>query len=104
MSIVAGVDFVATDEGQLGSGVAGSPFHRGKEDPGYATQSHDDHMRALSETIARALGAAKVPGNQVAAMASDTTGSSVIPVGEKLEPRVEYTSPRRIATRARGNP
>lgn len=113
MSIVAGVDFgtlsvrvtlVATNQGQLGSGVAGYPLHRRKEDPGYATQSQDDHMRALSEAIERALGAAKVPGNQVAALASDTTGSSVIPVAEKPELLGEYTSLRRIATRARGNP
>lgn len=112
MSIAAGVDFgtlgvritlVATNQGKLGSGVAGYPLHRRKEDPG-ATQSHDDHRRALSEAIERALGTAKVPGNQVAALAIDTTGSSVIPVDEKPEPLGEYTSLRRIATRARGNP
>jgi len=45
-----------------------------------------------------------VPGNQVAALAIDTSGSGVIPVDEKLEPLGEYTSPRRIATAARGNP
>jgi L-ribulokinase len=61
-------------------------------------------MNALSEAIERALGAPKVPGNQVAALAIDTAGSSVIPVEEKLEPHGEYTSLGRIATAARGNP
>ena len=87
MSIVAGVDFgtrsvhvtlVDTNQGKLGSGVAEYPLHRRKEDPGYATESHDDHKRALGEAIERALGAAKVPGNRVAALAIDTTGSGVI--------------------------
>jgi L-ribulokinase len=113
MSLVTGVDFgtlsvritlVATSPGKLGSGFAEYSLHCRKEDPDYATQSHDDHMRALSEAIERALGAAKVPGNQVAAPAIGTTGSSVIPVDEKPEPLGEYTGPRRMATAARGNP
>ena len=99
MTVVAGVDFgtlsvrvtlVDTARGRLGSGTAEYPLHRKKEDPDYATQSHDDHMRALAEAVQRALAAAKVPGDQVAALAIDTTGSSVIPVGEKLEPLNEY--------------
>ncbi len=99
MAIVAGVDFgtlsvrvtlVDTGKGRLGSGTAEYPLHRKKDDPDYATQSHEDHMRALAEAVQRALGAAKVPGDQVAALAIDTTGSSVIPVGEKLEPFNEY--------------
>ena len=99
MAIVAGVDFgtlsvrvtlVDTAKGRLGSGTADYPLHRTKDDPDHATQSHEDHMRALVEAVQRALVAAKVPGDQVAALAIDTTGSSVIPVGEKLEPLNEY--------------
>ncbi len=99
MAIVAGVDFgtlsvrvtlVDTAKGRLGSGTAEYPLHRKKDDPDYATQSHEDHMRALAEAMQRALVAAKVPRDQVAALAIDTTGSSVIPVGEKLEPLNEY--------------
>ena len=99
MPIVAGVDFgtlsvrvtlVDTSRGRLGSGVGEYPLHRKKEDPDHATQSHDDHMRALAEATQRALGAAKVNGDQVAALAIDTTGSSVVPVGEKLKPLNEY--------------
>jgi len=99
MPIVAGVDFgtlsvrvtlVDTSRGRLGSGIGEYPLHRKKEDPDYATQSHDDHMRALAEAMQRALAAAKVAGDQVAALAIDTTGSSVIPVGENLKPLGEY--------------
>jgi L-ribulokinase len=99
MPIVAGVDFgtlsvrvtlVDTSRGRLGSGIGEYPLHRKKEDPDYATQSHGDHMLALAEATQRALAAAKVTGDQVAALAIDTTGSSVIPVGENLEPLNEY--------------
>ena len=99
MAIVAGVDFgtltvrvtlVDSNQGRLGSGVAEYALHRVKEDPDYATQSHDEHMGALVAAIERALGAASLAGKQVAALAIDTTGSSVIPVGERLEPIGEY--------------
>lgn len=99
MAIVAGVDFgtlsvrvtlVDTFRGRLGSGVAEYPLHRKKEDPDHATQSHDDHLRALGEAMQRALATAKVTADQVAALAIDTTGSSVIPVGENLKPLNEY--------------
>jgi len=99
MAIVAGVDFgtlsvrvtlVDTIRGRLGSGISEYPLHRKKEDPDYATQSHEDHMRALAEAMRRALAAARVAGDQVASLAIDTTGSSVIPVGEKLQPLNEY--------------
>jgi L-ribulokinase len=99
MAIVAGVDFgtlsvrvtlVDTARGRLGSGNAEYALHRKKEDPDYATQSHEDHMRGLAEAMERALTAARVSGNQIAALAIDTTGSSVIPVGESLQPLDEY--------------
>ncbi len=99
MAIVAGVDFgtlsvrvtiVDSVRGRLGTGVAEYPLHRKKEDPDFATQSHADHMRALAEAMAKALAAARVAGEQVAAIALDTTGSSVVPVGENLEPLDDY--------------
>src|SRR5260221_14155070 len=73
-----------------GAGIAEYPLHRKKEDPDHATQSHADHMRALGEAVQRAVASAKISGDQVAALAIDTTGSSVIPVGEKLEPLADY--------------
>ncbi len=99
MSIVAGVDFgtlsvrvtlVDTQAGRLGSGTAEYPLHRTKADPDFATQNHEDHMRALAEATQKALANARVSGDQVAALAIDTTGSSVIPVGQNLQPLDEY--------------
>jgi L-ribulokinase len=99
MGIVAGADFgtlsvrvsiVDSQRGRLGSGVASYPLHRKKEDPDHATQSHADHMRALADATRKALADAKVSGNDIEALAADTTGSSVIPVDENLEPLDEY--------------
>ena len=92
MSVVAGVDFgtlsvrvsiVDSNCGRIGSGVAEYPLHRRREDPDYATQSHTDHMGALAEATKRAVAAAGVEGEDIRAIALDTTGSSVIPVGER---------------------
>ena len=99
MSIVAGVDFGTlsvrvsifdSEKGKLGSGVAEYPLHRKKDDPDYATQSHTDHMNALTIAMRRAIESAKIDGRSIAAMALDTTGSSVVPVGEGLEPLDDY--------------
>jgi L-ribulokinase len=99
MAIVAGVDFgtlsvrvslVDSGRGRLGSGVAEYPLHRKKEDPDHATQSHAAQMRALVEAMRQALGSAGVAGSEVEAIALDTTGSSVVPVGEGLEPLDDY--------------
>ena len=95
MAIVAGVDFgtlsvrvsiVDSERGMLGSSVAEYPLHRRREDPEYATQSHDDHMRALAEAMRAALGQAGVAGDKIEAIALDTTGSSVIPVDAEMKP------------------
>jgi L-ribulokinase len=99
MAIVAGVDFgtlsvrvslVDSDRGLIESAVAEYPLHRKREDPEYATQSHDDHMRALVSATREVLKKAGVAGDQVQAIALDTTGSSVIPVGKNLQPLGEY--------------
>jgi L-ribulokinase len=99
MAIVAGVDFgtlsvrvalVDSERGLLESAVAEYPLHRKREDPEYATQSHDDHMRGLAAAMRDALKKAGVSGDQVRAIALDTTGSSVIPVDKDLKPLGEY--------------
>jgi L-ribulokinase len=99
MPIVAGVDFgtlsvrvslVDSQRGLIESAVAEYPLHRKREDPEYATQSHDDHMRALVSATREVLKKAGVAGDQVQAIALDTTGSSVIPVGKNLQPLGEY--------------
>ena len=99
MAIVAGADFgtlsvrvtiVDTERGRMGSGIAEYPLHRKKDDPDHATQSHEDHMRALAEATRIATVAAGISGEQIAALAIDTTGSSVIPVDANLQPLDEY--------------
>jgi L-ribulokinase len=99
MSIVAGVDFGTLSvrvsifdsiRGRLGAGVAEYPLVRRKEDPDHATQSHAEHMRALAEATRRAVAEAGIDGQAIEAIALDTTGSSVIPVDENLEPIDNY--------------
>jgi len=99
MAIVAGVDFgtlsvrvsiVDSEHGLLASALAEYPLHRTKEDPEYATQSHEDHLKALAAATREAVKKAGVAGEAVAAIALDTTGSSVIPVDENLQPLGEY--------------
>ena len=71
MAIVAGVDFgtlsvrvsiVDSERGLLDSAVAEYPLHRKREDPEYATQSHDDHMRALAAATREAVKKAGISG------------------------------------------
>jgi L-ribulokinase len=99
MTIVAGVDFgtlsvrvsiIDSERGRLGTAVSSYPLHRKREDPDYATQSHADHMRALAEATRDAVRTAGIHGDQIAAIALDTTGSSVIPVDAHMQPLNEY--------------
>ena len=99
MTIVAGVDFgtlsvrvtlVDSKKGPIGTASASYPLHRRREDPNFATQAHADQMAALAAATRDALRTAGVDGTQVSAIALDTTGSSVVPVGEGLEPLDEY--------------
>ena len=93
MAIVVGVDFgtlsvrvsiVDSEQGLLASALAEYPLHRKREDPEHATQSHDDHMQALATATREAVKKAGISGAQVQAIALDTTGSSVIPVGKDV--------------------
>ena len=99
MTVVAGVDFgtlsvrvtlVDSKQGPIGTASAPYELHRRREDPDFATQSHHDQMSALAAATHDALRVAGVSGDDVAAIALDTTGSSVVPVGEGLEPLDEY--------------
>jgi L-ribulokinase len=99
MAIVAGVDFgtlsvrvalLDSERGRLGTAAAEYPLHRRREDPDYATQSHDDQMQALVKATRAALAQTGVDGSKVVAMALDTTGSSVIVVDDALQPLDEY--------------
>jgi len=99
MAIVAGVDFgtlsvrvslVDSERGLLESAIAEYPLHRRRDDPEYATQSHEDHLGALATAMSEALAKSGISGDKVAAIALDTTGSSVIPVDSDLRPLGEY--------------
>ena len=99
MAIVAGVDFgtlsvrvsiVDSERGILASAISEYPLHRKREDPEFATQSHEDHMRALADATRKAVTAAGISGDQVQSIALDTTGSSVVPVDVQMRPLNEY--------------
>jgi len=99
MAIVAGVDFgtlsvrvsiIDSERGRLGSAVAEYPLHRKREDPDYATQSHEDQMRALVAATRKAVAEAGIDSAKVEAIALDTTGSSVVPVDAAMQPLSEY--------------
>lgn len=99
MGVVAGVDFgtlsvrvslVDSERGTLGTAIGEYPLHRKQEDPEYATQAHEDHLRALESATRRAAREAGIAGDAIESIALDTTGSSVIPVGAGMEPLDEY--------------
>src|SRR5579862_1305553 len=99
MTVVAGVDFgtqsvrvsiVDSERGPIGAGVVEYPVIRDKRDPDFATQSHDAHMNALVDAMRLGLKTAGVKGDEIKALALDTTGSTVIPVGQGMTPLDDY--------------
>jgi L-ribulokinase len=99
VSVVAGVDFGTLSvrisifdkvRGKLGSAVAEYPLHSSASDPHLKTQSHDDQMAALTRAMRDALRVSGIDGKEIRSIALDTTGSSVIVVGEGLIPLGEY--------------
>ncbi len=99
MSVVAGVDFGTLsvrisifdkERGKLGSAMAEYPLHSSVTDPHLKTQSHDDQMDALVRAMHEAVRVSGIDGKEIKSIALDTTGSSVIMVGEGLEPLGEY--------------
>ncbi len=99
MAIVAGVDFgtlsvrvtlLDSVRGRLGTASADYPMARRRDDPDYATQSHADQMQALVRATHQVLEQTHINGEDVAAIALDTTGSSVIPVDASMQPLDDY--------------
>lgn len=98
--IVAGVDFgtlsvrvtlMDCDDGAtLGGAVASYPLKRSAADPLLGAQSHDDQMDALARAMREAVARAGIRGKAVAALACDTTGSSVVMVDRDLRPLADY--------------
>jgi len=96
---VAGVDFGTLSvrisifdklRGKLGSALAEYPLHSSPSDPQLKTQSHDDQMSALTRAMREAIKVSGIDGHEIKSIALDTTGSSVLPVGEGLVPLGEY--------------
>src|SRR5271154_6382674 len=102
--MVAGVDFgtlsvrvtlfdsgrAGQQKGGLATASSGYPLKRKREDPDFATQSHQDQMDALVIAMREVLAKAGIPGERVDAIALDTTGSSVVPVDARLQPLDDY--------------
>ena len=99
MAIVAGVDFgtlstrvTLLDEkrGRLGTASASYPLQRKREDPDFATQAHADQMKALVRAMRDVLLLTGIDGDEIRAIALDTTGSSVVPVDKHMRPLDDY--------------
>jgi L-ribulokinase len=99
MTIVAGVDFGTQsvrfsifdrERGRLGSGVANYPVLRRADDPDYAAQRHADHLQAMITAAQQAIAAANIDGRLIEALGIDTTGSTVVPIDENLQPLDDY--------------
>ncbi len=99
MAILAGVDFgtlstrvtlLDSEKGRLGTASASYPLKRTRNDPDFATQSHVDQMDALAKAMREALATTGVGGDDVVALAIDTTGSSVIFVDSAMQPLDDY--------------
>src|SRR5260370_584164 len=89
MAVVAGVDFgtlsvrvsmVDSERGLLASAFAEYPLHRKREDPEYATQSHDDHMAALAAATRQAIAVAGISRAPAEALPLHTTRPPRTPV------------------------
>jgi L-ribulokinase len=96
---VAGVDFgtlsvrvtlLNSERGRLGTASAEYPLKRKREDPDFATQAHADQMSALVAATKKVLAETGVHGDEIAAIALDTTGSSVVMVDTRMQPLDDY--------------
>jgi L-ribulokinase len=99
VAIVAGVDFgtlsvrvtlLDSERGRLGTASSDYPLQRRREDPDYATQSHQNQMQALVLAMRQVVKESHIDPTQIAAIALDTTGSSVIPVDAAMQPLDDY--------------
>jgi L-ribulokinase len=99
VSLVAGVDFGTQSvrvsivdhlNGVVGFATSEYPVKRDRGDPDFATQSHQSHMDALADAMRKGLASAKVSGTDIKALALDTTGSTVVPLGRNLQPLGDY--------------
>src|SRR5271156_1088566 len=99
VAIAAGVDFgtlsvrvtlLDSERGRLDTASSDYPLERRREDPDFATQSHDEQMKALVRATRKVLKETGIHGEDIVAIALDTTGSSVIPVDAQMQPLDDY--------------
>jgi L-ribulokinase len=99
VATVAGVDFgtlsvrvtlLDSERGRLGTVSSGYPLKRRRDDPDFATQSHEEQMKALVRAMRQVIEQTGVHGEDIVAIALDTTGSSVIPVDAQMQPLDDY--------------
>jgi L-ribulokinase len=99
MKLVAGVDFGTLsvrvsiydkERGERGRATAEYSVQRSPTDPDLATQRPFDQMDALVNAMRGAISVAGVDGRVIKSVALDTTGSSVIIVGNDLKPLSDY--------------
>jgi L-ribulokinase len=84
------VTLLDSERGRLGTASASYALHRKREDPDYATQSHDEQMSSLAKAVRDVMQQTGVKPDEVVALSLDTTGSSVIFVDKQLKPLDEY--------------
>jgi L-ribulokinase len=99
VAVVAGVDFgtlstrvtlLDSERGRLGTASAGYTLKRTRNDPDFATQSHDEQMSALVKAMREVIAQTGIDGASIEALAIDTTGSSVIFVDSAMQPLDDY--------------
>ena len=99
MRLVAGADFgtlsvrvtlLDNERGRIATASAAYPLNRKREDPDFATQAHADHLSSLAKAMKELLASTGVSGDDIEALALDTTGSSVVVVDDKLQPLDDY--------------
>ncbi|MBD3377395.1 ribulokinase [candidate division KSB1 bacterium] len=99
MAKVAGVDFGTQsvrvsvfdhEQGRLASASESFELIRKSSDPDWATQRPIDQIEALEKAFKKAIESAGVEGEDILALAIDTTGSTVVPVDSSLKPLDDY--------------
>lgn len=99
MSIVAGIDFGTlsvrvsvfdSENGRLSSACGEYELVRKGSDPDWATQRHSDQIAGLEQAFKKAIKDTDISGQEIEAIAIDTTGSTIVPVDNDLQPIDDY--------------
>lgn len=97
--IVTGVDFgtrsvrvsiVDDARGVLGSCAQSYRVITDPSNPDHASQRHEEHMDSLAKAFCGAIANARIAGDDVESLALATTGSTIVPLDEKMQPLDDY--------------